>query len=347
MYTASLNFGVSIGIIASGLITIDLSWRYIYWVAAALIGSLTIVVYFTMPETSYNRSQPDTTTESANPTSKDKLKNAFDDRQTPSHTEPAQPTYLSSLRLYRGPLTSEPFTKLLLRPIILFALPPVLWATLVMSVTIGFLVAITSNFATAFSSTYSFSAWQSGLCFLAGLLGSGFGIIFGGPLSDAIANALTKRNGGLREPEFRLPALTIGLVTTPVSLALYGTSLQHAWHWTIPTIAMGLLNFSIAQATNVSLVYIVDSYRPIAGETVVTQLALKSAFGFLLSFYTNPWIDRVGYQDAFGTMAGIAGFVLMFWVVFYVWGKGIRHKSLDWPIVRACVRWDRDREVGE
>lgn len=216
-----------------------------------------------------------------------------------------------------------------------------------MSVTIGFLVAITSNFATAFSDSYSFTAWQSGLCFIAGLLGSALGIFFGGYFSDRVADIFTKRNNGIREPEFRLPSITIGLVTTPFALVLYGTSLQHSWHWTIPTIALGLLNFSIAQATNVSLVYIVDSYRPIAGETVVTQLSFKAAFGFLLSFYTDPWIDESGYQNAFGTMAGIAGVVLVCWIPFFVWGKQIRHRSLEWRIVRGAVRWDQDREVGE
>lgn len=36
-----------------------------------------------------------------------------------------------------------------------------------------------------------------------------------------------------------------------------------------------IVSFAIAQGTNVSIVYIFDSYRPIAGETVVTQLAFK------------------------------------------------------------------------
>ena len=37
----------------------------------------------------------------------------------------------------------------------------------------------------------------------------------------------------------------------------------------------GLLNFSIAQATNVSLLYVIDAYRPVSGETIVTQLGFK------------------------------------------------------------------------
>lgn len=262
IYTASLNFGVSIGIIISGLITINHSYRYIYYVGTALIGTLTLLVFFTMPETSYNRSpitSPISASSSASPTLPHKKKRSW----------------TQNLKVYNGVYTTESFLKLLIRPITMLLLPPVSWATLVMSVTIGFLVAITSNFASAFSSVYEFETWQSGLCFIAGLVGSAVGIFFGGHFSDWTADYFTKRNRGMREPEFRLPAITIGLVTTPLALVLYGAGIEHRWHWIVPTIGMGLLNFSISQATNVSLVYIVDAYRPVAGETVVTQLGFK------------------------------------------------------------------------
>ena len=35
------------------------------------------------------------------------------------------------------------------------------------------------------------------------------------------------------------------------------------------------MTFSIVQATNITLVYTIDSYRPVAGEITVTQLAFK------------------------------------------------------------------------
>lgn len=344
IYTASLNFGVAIGIILSGIITHNLGYRYIYYIATALIGFLTIVVFFTMPETSYIRNPI------ATPSSED--------------TTPPKRSYIAGLKFYTGTYTSESFWKLFMRPVIMLLLPPVIWATLVMSVTIGFLVAITSNFASAFSTTYGFESWQSGLCFVAGLVGSAIAIVFGGNFSDWTANYFTKRNAGIREPEFRLPAITIGLVTAPLALVLYGAGIQHRWHWMVPTLGLGLLNFSITQATNVSLVYIVDAYRPIAGETVVTQLGFKcecdrvygsvqlltfdtAAFGFLLSFYTNPWIEKSGYQNAFGAMAGISAAVLVCWIPFFVFGKRIRHASLQWPIIQRAVKWSVDREVGE
>lgn len=69
-------------------------------------------------------------------------------------------------------------------------------------------------------------------------------------------------------------------------------------------------------------------------------------FGFLLSFYTNPWVEKSGYINAYGAMGGIAAAVLILWVPLYIWGKALRHASWHWPILRY-IHWDEDREVGE
>ena len=126
-----------------------------------------------------------------------------------------------------------------------------------------------------------------------------------------------------------------------------------------------LVGFVITQVTNTAIVYAVDAHRPIAGEVVVSQLSFKgmhvniydmdstvfltddlAAFGFLLSFYTNPWIDSAGYVNSFGALAGICAAVLIFWIPFYFWGKHIRVWSLGWRVMRG-VHWGADREVGE
>lgn len=245
MYNSCLSSGVAGGIIVAGLITIDHSWRYIYYVATALIGGLTLLVFFTMPETSFNRSPVEAATD-LNSTSRlytetdgtEKSEHVTHVEAGP-HTIPAKHTYIQSLRLNNGVLTQESLFKIFIRPVALLVLPPVLWATLVMSVTIGFLVAISSNFATAFADTYNFAAWQSGLCFIAGLVGSGLGVGGGGYLSDVVANYLTARNGGIREPEMRLPAVTLGLFTAPVGLILYGVGINNKLHWICPCLGLG------------------------------------------------------------------------------------------------------------
>lgn len=127
-----------------------------------------------------------------------------------------------------------------IRPLGVIILPSVLWAALVQSVTIGFLVAVTSNVAVAYAEAYGFAAWQVGLAFVASVVGSLLGVPAGGQLGDVIADRLTRRNGGLRDPEMRLPGIVISLVTTPLGLVLYGVGIQNRLHWICPTIGLGL-----------------------------------------------------------------------------------------------------------
>ncbi|KAF1931807.1 uncharacterized protein M421DRAFT_55453, partial [Didymella exigua CBS 183.55] len=248
---------------------------------------------------------------------------------------------------FSGVYTKESLWKRFVRSLVFIMLPQVLWTTLVMSGTIGFLVAITSNFAPAFEAAYGFKPWRSGICFIAALIGAFIGIFAGGHFSDWIADRQTQRNGGVCEPEMRLPAVLVSVVTAPLALVLYGVGIQHKLHWMCPIIALALINFSIVQATNFSLVYTVDCYRPVAGEIVVTQMAWRSVFGFLLSFYTNPWVNKSGYLNAYGAMAGISGGLIILGVPFFIWGARIRSATWNWGVFRKLVHWDADREVGE
>jgi Major Facilitator Superfamily len=240
------------------LITITHSWRYIYYVATALIGGLTILVILTLPETSYVRSTSGTSNSIAAVTSEKDLEEVHvtsdkadqTDCEVVEHSSKsssaqgvAQSTkqpFVRSLRLFNGRFSEESLWKIAYRPVILLVLPPVLWATLVMSVTIGFLVAISSNFASAFASTYNFTSWQSGLCFVSGMVGTLIGILGGGWFSDWVADFFTQRNGGIREPEMRLPAITVALICSPLALALYGSGIEYKWHWMVPTFGLGL-----------------------------------------------------------------------------------------------------------
>lgn len=237
----------------AGLITKDLHWRYIYWVSLILIGSCTILIIFTFPETRYDRAEGPgdgrTITEDdriISPNSKSEGTYSDSARQSCFSVSPKQ-TYRQSLRLFSGIHTQESFIKLVTRPVVLLTLPPVLCATLTMAVTIGFLVAITSNFAVAFDAVYEFEPWQSGLCFIASPVGAGIGAFFGGRFSDIVADWFTRRNDGIRYPEMRLPAISISLVTAPLALTLYGVGIDKEWHWIVPTIGLGLCELNLDQ----------------------------------------------------------------------------------------------------
>ncbi|KAI1333411.1 MFS general substrate transporter [Xylariaceae sp. FL0255] len=343
IYTGFLSVGVSFGIVVSGLVTIHYPWRDIYKGLTVVIAIVLVLAVFTFPETAFSRDYDGTTQMSTR--DRDDHSQISSAANPPRSAGKAKP-YLHGLKLFRGTLTKESMTKMILRPLGLIILPPVLWAALVESVTIGFLVAVTTNVPSAYESTYNFETYQIGLTYFSSVIGALIGIPAGGQLGDVVADYLTRCNGGVRNPEMRLPAMVLSLFTCPLALILYGVGIQNKLPWICPTIGAALLAFSITQATNICLVYVIDAYRPIAGEVTVTVLGFKSIFGFALAFYTNPWVDEVGYVQSFGAMAGISAFVLLFFIPLYLWGKPLRHRTWNWWLV-SFIHWEDDREVGE
>lgn len=205
-----------------------------------MIWLLVLLIIFTMPETAYQRTYNYTdTTEDTNPDG---------DKSQVAHAESAIPrkkTYAESMRLFNPKFTDESLPTLFWRPIPLLFLPSVLWGTLAMSVSIGTFVAISSNFATAFSQTYDFSTWQCGMTYVAVLIGALSGVYGGGWLSDKFADWLTQQKDGMREPEMRLPTVTISLIFCPVSLVLYGVGMQYSLHWMVPVVGLGLCEYAL------------------------------------------------------------------------------------------------------
>lgn len=235
----------------SSVITINHPWRVIYEVAAPFIGLVLLLAFFAFPETAFNRedrpvadSQSPPRTSSAHGSEKTRQTDRISDlEQAPSSEAaplPRKKPYTQMLRIFDGRFTAEPLYKMFLRPLGLICLPPVLWAALVEAVTIGFLVAVTSNVSVAYAAAYGFAAWQVGLCFVAACAGSALGIPAGGHLGDAVADRLTRRNGGVREPEMRLPAMALSLVTAPLAMILYGVGIERRLHWMCPTVGLGL-----------------------------------------------------------------------------------------------------------
>jgi len=217
-------------------------WRFIYKIATGLVTLVFLLIFFTFPETAVRRDKG----EPSDSETSQKCDNGVP-IQPPPEPYPEKISYVRSLSIFRGVLTEESIVKMFFRPFGAILLPPVLWAALVQSVTIGFLVAVTSNVALAYSQAYGFQTYQVGLAFVSAIVGSIFGIPAGGQMGDMLADWLTRRNGGMRNPEMRLPAMTLSVVTTPLSLILYGVGIQKRLHWICPTIGLGLCElFSVS-----------------------------------------------------------------------------------------------------
>jgi MFS family permease len=294
MYSAALSTGAALGALISGAMSVSQSWRSFHYLCAALVLATTVLIFFTMPETAYQRDISGTEEQTTADT-KEEAANVSQVEHVEESNPPPKKSFTQRMAFTHSPLTNESIWKITFRPVPILLLPPVLWSTVSFGIGIGIFVILGTTAATAFSQVYNFTVWQVGLVWIASIVGNLLGIPFGGYFSDWVANRATSKNGGVREPEMRLPAVSIAMLAYPGSLLLYGLGINYKTHWIVPTLGVFVckrlflvcvkgesfadlsttVSFGSSAAIGISVVYTIDCYRPIAGEVVVSQVVFK------------------------------------------------------------------------
>jgi hypothetical protein len=218
----------------SAVMSISTSWRVFHYLCAGLVLATTLLIFFTMPETAYQR-----VIEREEEETDEKVANVSEMERAEVHTAHKK-TFVQRMAFNRSPLTHESIWKIIIRPALVLFLPPVLWSTASFGIGIGIFVIMGTTAATAFSQVYQFTTWQVGMVWIAGIVGNIIGIPFGGYFSDWVANRATTKNGGVREPEMRLPAVSIAMITYPAALLLYGLGINYKAHWMVPILGIFL-----------------------------------------------------------------------------------------------------------
>jgi hypothetical protein len=213
------------------------------------------------------------------------------------------------------------------RPFILFAYPAVLWSTVVYALSVGWLIVLSELVSHIYqdSDSYNFTPLQTGLVYISPFVGGLLGTAVAGKISDIIVRYMTRRNGGVYEPEFRLVmALPIALSTT-IGLMGFGWSAQERDAWIVPTIFFGLVSFGCCLGSTTSITFCVDSYRQYAGEALVTLNWSKNVFhGLVFSLFVVDWMEAEGARMVFVALGVIQLGLLLFSIPMYIYGKRAR-----------------------
>lgn len=239
---------------------------------------------------------------------------------------PAQ-TLRQQLKPFHGRLNNDAWLKVMVRPLILFAYPAVLWSAVVYSLSIGWLIVISENLAVIYrsSDTYNFTALQAGLVYISPFIGGVLGTGVAGRVSDVVVRAMARRNGGLYEPEFRLVMVAPILVTTCIGLMGFGWSAQVGDHWIVPTLFFGIVSFGCSLGSTTSITFCVDSYRQYAGEALVTLNFSKNVFhGLVFSLFVGHWLEDDGSKMVYIYIGIIQLLLLLTTIPMYIYGKRAR-----------------------
>lgn len=188
--------------------------------------------------------------------------------------------YSQLLGIWNGRIAQDSWYRVAARPFVLFAYPSVLWSTVVYALSVGWLIVLSESVAHIFegNSKYHFTALQTGLIYISPFVGGLLGTAVAGKVSDVIAQYLTKRNGGIYEPEFRLVMAIPIALSTVIGLMAFGWSAELGDHWIVPTIFFGMISFGCCLGSTTAITFCVDSYRQYAGEALVTLNFSKSMF---------------------------------------------------------------------
>lgn len=233
-------------------------------------------------------------------------------------------SYAETLRPWNGRLSKSKWFLVALRPFILFAYPSVLWSALVYSLSVGWLIVLSESVSNIFRNrdTYNFSALGTGLVYLSPFIGGILGTAVAGKVSDIIVRFMSRRNGGVYEPEFRLVMAIPVAFSTAIGLMGYGWSAEERDRFIVPTIFFGIISFGCSLGSTTAITFCVDSYRQYAGEALVTLNFSKNIFhGLVFSLFFANWLESDGPKTTFLCIGGIQIACLLTTIPMYIYGK--------------------------
>jgi hypothetical protein len=257
-------------------------------------------------------------------------------------------TFGQTLKPWNGRLRKDNWFRVAFRPLILFAYPAVLWSAIVYSLAVGWLIVLSETVASVYQhNPYNFTPLGTGLVYLSPFIGGILGTVVAGKVSDIIVRFMTKMNGGVYEPEFRLVMAIPVAVCTSLGLMGFGWSADVGDKWIVPTVFFGVISFGCSLGSTTAITFCVDSYRQYAGEALVTlnfskseaspspihlEVANSSAdvfHGFVFSLFFNRWLDAQGSKRVFISLGGIQLACLAFTIPLYIFGKRMRMWTVE------------------
>ncbi|CAK7914189.1 major facilitator superfamily multidrug transporter Nag4p [[Candida] anglica] len=213
------------------------------------------------------------------------------------------------------------------RPVVLlFTHPMIIGLGAYMAFTYGFMYLMIISFPQVFQQQYGFSKSTTGLMYIPMGMGFLIGVLFWTPTIGKVYNNLTKKNGGVSKPEFRLPCLISTGFIIPIGLVWYGWSAEKGLHWIMPGIGSAIFAFGIVCVFQSMQSYLIDMNTRFAASSVAAAALFRSLFGFSFPLFADKMYAKLNYGWG-NTMCAFIGLVLGLPFPFfcYLYGEKVRN----------------------
>ena len=301
-------FGPVIGPTIGGFIAERAGWRWIFWVLLMASAVTTVAIEIFNAETNHRVLIKRKTLRLRAELNRPELRSCYEDTAHP---------HSPSAVLRNG----------LLRPLKLLCCSPIVsLMSLYLSVVYGLLYLLFTTVASVFVTTYSWAPDISGLVFIS--LGIGFviGLVATARLSDATVIRMTIENGGVSEPEMRLPACIIFACFVPITFFWYGWTADKAVYWLVPVV--GLIPFGIGMMGIFLPIqtYLIDAFPSHASSAVAALTASRSLVGGVLPLAAPAMYAKLGLGWGNSLLGFVAIALIPAPAIIYRFGGMIRKK---------------------
>ncbi|KAH8809088.1 MFS multidrug transporter-like protein [Xylogone sp. PMI_703] len=308
LYSLAPLLGPAIGPVAGGYISMNTTWRWVFYATTIADGVIQAFGLFFLQETY-----------SPVLLQRKKMKLIKETGNTELRTEYDRPDRTLSKALRTSLI--RPFrligTQLIVQVLAIYA-----------AYLYGLMYLVLSTFPTLWQGEYHESVGTGGLNYIA--LGVGFfiGAQTCAPLQDRIYRALKRRNNGVGRPEFRVPLMIPGAILVPVGLFWYGWTAQAHAHWILPDIGACIFCAGVIIGFQCIQTYIVDSYTRYAASAMAAATVLRSLAGFGFPLFAPYMYQKLHYGWG-NSLLGFLAIGLGWPAPFLLWkyGEMLRKRS--------------------
>jgi hypothetical protein len=203
--------------------------------------------------------------------------------------------------------------------------PLILWVLVLNAFVFGgMVITCATSVGVLMAPPYNFTFQQTGL--------SKFGTFFGalvafpasGILTSWVTRILARRNQGVHEPEHYLPSFILPVVTSSVSLALFGIAVERHWDWRFILFFVSLDYFSAISMFTSNTLWVTEAFPRWAGPAIVIVGAGSYCLSFVMSSNIAPWIASQGFGSTYVELAVLTSAMGVAGLPINLWGKKFR-----------------------
>lgn len=300
--------GGAIGPAIAGAIAETLGWRQILWMSAALMTTCEVVFLCCFRET---------------------YKVIILRRKATRLSKETGHTLQTIYDVEESKQSStENFLESITRPFLVFFGSGVFQAlSLFGGMTFTFYYIMTTTLPDILEGIYGLSPALTGFCFISISVGSVIMVLLCNVYLDKIYIKLRESNGGIGQPEFRLPLVIVGSVTLPMAVALYGWVAEKRLPLPVLLVCIGLLALTLMLGYLPLMAYVVDALSLYSASGMTAMIVSRCLMGTFFPLAAGSLVDKFGYGLGFTVLAGISIALAPIPMLLFRYGAKWRQRS--------------------